>query len=317
MEDLGPGRGQGPAAGGLFGPDQAGAVLGQGQDGEGAGRQEMLVRHAVVGPGQLDRRHHPDLGIGPAHRADPGFAPDQRAASVRAHHQGGLHRAAIFQAHERTPGRDLQPRHPRRRQHLDLGGRHLLGQGRADVAVLDQISERFTPRASSRSVERFCVRMRAFKRGCALRASNRFPLRLRAQRAIGDFRRVETQEGRQLQPRRRAWRAAVGDQDLLDRLGRGGQPLAHAQRPPLPEARKRHRRGPAIEGRGDLGVEGRRVDEDRLQPAAFERERQGGAGHAGSSDEDVAGDRSGHGRDMRPRRAPCPVLRASFAVNAP
>jgi hypothetical protein len=96
--------------------------------------------------------------------------------------------------------------------------------------------------------------------------------------AIGDLGGIEAQEGRQLQAGRRARRAAVGDQDLFDPLGVGLQPLADAQGPPLPEAGEGDCRGPAVEVRGDLGVEGQGIDQDRLQPAALQGEGQGRAG---------------------------------------
>ncbi len=131
---------------------------------------------------------------------------------------------------------------------------------------------------------------------------------------VGDLGGIEAQEGREIQPWRGARRAAVGDQDLLDPLGEPLQPLAHAQRPPLPEAGEGDRGGAAVKVGGGLGLEGLRIDQDRRQAAALQRQGQGGAGHAGSGNQDVAGERAGHAGICG---AGAQAVQPSVAVNAP
>ena len=73
----------------------------------------------------------------------------------------------------------------------------------------------------------------------------------------------------------------------MDPLGVGLQVFGEAQGPPLPEAGIGYGRGPAVEGGGQLGLEGLWVDEDGLQPAARKAKGEGRAGHAGAGDDHV------------------------------
>ena len=53
-------------------PDQRGAVAGQRQDGEWAGRREMFLGPAIVRQFVFDRGDEAHLVVGPAHKLDAG-----------------------------------------------------------------------------------------------------------------------------------------------------------------------------------------------------------------------------------------------------
>ena len=71
LEHLRPGGFQRLAPRGALGPDQAGPIVSQRQDCEGATGQEVLMRYAAMRPFHPHRRHHAGLRIVPADGANP------------------------------------------------------------------------------------------------------------------------------------------------------------------------------------------------------------------------------------------------------
>ena len=162
----------------------------------------MLIRHALMILLELDRGHHRGVAVAPAHRADAGLAPDERAASIGANHQRRAQHPPASQRHARLAGRDLHARHALGRKHRQFRPDRRLRQSRPDVPVLQHVAQRL------------------------------------ALRAIGDLGGVEAQERRHRRSHAASWRASVCDQDLLDTLCVRFQKRRRAQRAPLPERRE-------------------------------------------------------------------------------
>ena len=92
-------RPQGIAPARRFRPDETGAPLGQGQDGEGAGRQEILMGDIAVVPAEGHGRHNPALRIAPADRLYSGGLSHRRGPALGPDDQGSLNRGTIGQGH--------------------------------------------------------------------------------------------------------------------------------------------------------------------------------------------------------------------------
>ncbi len=262
VEGFGRGVAQGLGAIGALGPDQAGAIVRQRKNGEGPAGQEIFVGHALVRMLHADGGHHSALAIAPADVADAGGLAQYAVAALGADHQRRGQRPSVRERQGRAGRGDVQGLGGGRGQHLNTLVDHRLGQGGADLAVLDQIAQRL------------------------------------ALGTVGDFAAVEAQKERRGAARGRARRLAVGDQDLLDPLGVGRQGLAGPDRPPLAERRIGDGRGTPVKALGQLGVERLGVDQQGLDPGRGQGERQGGSGHAGSGDDDV-GVVVAHGRIWR------------------
>ncbi len=142
LESLRRGRHQGLCLGRPLGPHQAGPVVGQGQDGEGAARQEVLVGHPVVRALQVHGRDHAGLLVGPADHADAGSLAHRRAAAVGGHDQRRLDRSPVAEDGLGMAGFDPQLLQPGRGQHGDVAGVQRAGQALTDTAVLQHVAER-------------------------------------------------------------------------------------------------------------------------------------------------------------------------------
>jgi hypothetical protein len=90
LEDEVVGRDQPLGIGRPLGPDQGGPVAGQRQDREGAGGQEMLLRHALMRPFVLDRGDDARLAVVPMHGLDAGNVAQLRFRAVAGDQQPRL-----------------------------------------------------------------------------------------------------------------------------------------------------------------------------------------------------------------------------------
>ena len=224
--------------------------------------------HAVVRPLQPHRGDDAGLVIVPADRADAGGLAHHRAAALGADHQRRRQHAAVRQGDRAPAGR--RPRQPDRAP-----------------APAPRCRRRAPPRPG--------------RRGCGGSRPCSPAARRRCGRAISAA--SKRRKAGERRARRRAGRAAVGDQDLLDPLGVGPQGFADAERPPLAEGRIGDGRGAAVEGRRQSG---RRTAADRsARPSARPApgQRQGRAGHAGAGDDDIVAINLAHALDVARRAA--------------
>ena len=127
--------------GGGLCPHQTGAIVGEGQYGEGATRQEVFVGHALVGVLQPHSGHHTHLAIVPGRDANARRLPDDRAAAFGADHQGGAQQPAILQSDFRSVVLQLYSRHPGRGQDRNLLAQDLGRQGGAGPPVFQEIAQ--------------------------------------------------------------------------------------------------------------------------------------------------------------------------------
>ena len=100
----------------MLGPDDRGAVdalgiVGHRQHGEGAGRQEMLDRHALMRLGMRHDADHRLLPVGEAARRDAQLLAGEGAAAVGADHQVGPHHPSVGQGHGGVAGAGLDRHH--------------------------------------------------------------------------------------------------------------------------------------------------------------------------------------------------------------
>ncbi len=127
--------------GGALGPHDRRAIVGQRQNGEGAGGQKMLLGAAVMRALMRHRGDDRRLAVGPADRRDAGALADAGARAVGGDQKPGLNRGAGSEPHGDARRIGIEVRHRARQQAHALACR-LLEQGRQHVAVLDHVGER-------------------------------------------------------------------------------------------------------------------------------------------------------------------------------
>ncbi len=101
----------------------------------------MLIGDALVVTVDAHRGHHACIPIVPARRPDTGVLAHSRGFTVRPHQEGALEPAAILQGDGDASGLPRDLGRLARGDDLDPGRQNRLRQGRAYVAVLDQVPE--------------------------------------------------------------------------------------------------------------------------------------------------------------------------------
>src|SRR5579863_609011 len=129
--------------GAFLGPDQRGALSGQRQDRERAGRQEMFFGAAMMVALMADRDHNAGLIVVPAMGGDPGTLAQLRPRAVSGHEQARLDRAAVRQRDiDAVAARDKIGH--RKAAKIDALGLGALDQRIDQMTVLDHMREWLT-----------------------------------------------------------------------------------------------------------------------------------------------------------------------------